>query len=65
MDSNEKAILIVSAIKNELKMGTKHYLVDTNELIIDPLLILKAMLTNNLLVQPIEERLYIFDSFCK
>jgi len=50
-EENTKALMVASAILNELARGTKHYDVNTGELIVDPIEICNAMRDDRLIIE--------------
>ena len=62
MDALEKAIMIISATKNELALGTKHY-TKGGTLLTEARDIIIALKNNDLVIEPTPERQYLFSPY--
>jgi hypothetical protein len=60
MDTTEKALLIIEAVRNELELGTKHY--RNGKLLARPVEILEALRDGKLVIEPTPERRHLFDT---
>lgn len=56
MGVEEKALLLIDSVNNELAMGTKHFRKSTMQLLSSPKEILTALSENDLIFEPIQER---------
>ena len=64
MNSIQEALMVIEAVKNEIRMGTRHYTA-SGKLLTKPKDIIQAMKNSDLVVEPVQGRRYLFEGMVR